>query len=210
MPDLTLLLAFAGACLILTATPGPDMALIAARSAAHGRFAGFATLAGIQAGTYGHALATGFGLAEVLRHVPLAFEVVRGLGVAYLLLLAVQAFRRAGAPGGPGGEDVRRQGGLACFRQGLFTNLLNPKMALFVLALFPQFLDPAGGSLVLQALLLATILNAVGLLVNGLVIVAADRLGAFARGRSRWRRVADRLLGAVFVALAARLALAPR
>lgn len=92
------------------------------------------------------------------------------------------------------------------FRQGLLTNLLNPKMALFVLALFPQFVQPEAGSVALQIMLLATVLNAFGLIVNGAVILTASRLGRLFSGEGRLRRLPQYLLGAVFAGLAVRLA----
>ena len=96
------------------------------------------------------------------------------------------------------------------FRQGLLTNLLNPKMALFVLALFPQFVQPEAGSVALQIMVLATVLNAIGLVVNGAVIVGASRLGRVFSAQGRFRRLAQYFLGAVFAGLAARLALDSR
>jgi threonine/homoserine/homoserine lactone efflux protein len=94
------------------------------------------------------------------------------------------------------------------FIEGLLTNLLNPKMALFVLALFPQFLAPDAGSVVVQALVLATILNSIGLVVNGIVILLADHFGSRFVRSARMSAVANYLLGAVFAGLAARLAVA--
>lgn len=205
MPDLATLLLFSTACLALTATPGPDMLLIASRSASQGKAAGFATLAGIQAGTYCHALAAAFGLSQLFLLVPLAYDIVRYAGAAYLLYLAWKTVS-AGAPAtAPQADAVRRTVG-TMFRQGLLTNLLNPKMALFVLALFPQFVRPEAGSVALQIMLLATILNAIGIVVNGAVIVAASRLGRLFTGGGRWRRLPQYLLGAVFAGLAMRLA----
>lgn len=209
MPDLHTLALFALACLALTSTPGPDMLLIASRSVSQGRSAGFASLAGIQAGTYCHALAAAFGLSQLFLIVPLAYDVVRYVGAAYLLYLAVQAFRSTGqvtlssaaAPRYPVPDMVR---------QALFTNLLNPKMALFVLALFPQFLRPDVGSIAGQILILATVLNLIGLLVNGIVILMASRIGLMLSGRRRFRRVSQLFLGTVFAGLAARLALEGR
>lgn len=96
MPDLSTLALFSLACLALTATPGPDMLLIASRSVSQGRSAGFASLAGIQAGTYCHAIAAAFGLSQLFLAVPLAYDLVRYAGAAYLLYLAVQAFRSTG------------------------------------------------------------------------------------------------------------------
>ena len=205
MIDLSTLALFAAACLALTATPGPDMLLIASRSASQGRAAGFATLAGIQAGTYCHAIAAAFGLSQLFLVVPLAYDVVRYAGAAYLLYLAWKTFRSNGISLSPI-TGLPRSPIAAMFRQGLLTNLLNPKMALFVLALFPQFVRPEPGSVALQIMLLATVLNLIGLVVNGIVILTASRLGRALSGWSRFRRAPQILLGTVFAGLAVRLA----
>ena len=204
MLDLPTLALFAMACLVLTATPGPDMLLIASRSMSQGRTSGFATLAGIQAGTYCHALAAALGLSQLFLLVPVAYDIVRYAGAAYLLYLAWKTFRSTG-------ETFRPDGGLrsypvgVVFRQGLFTNLLNPKMALFVLALFPQFVRPEAGSVAVQIMLLATVLNLIGIVVNGAVILAASRLRGLFAGTGRLRRLPQYLLGTVFAGLAVRL-----
>jgi threonine/homoserine/homoserine lactone efflux protein len=206
VPDLSTLSFFAVACLALTATPGPDMLLVVSRSVAQGRAAGFATLAGIQAGTYCHALAAAFGLSQLFLVVPIAYDAIRYIGAAYLLYLAWQTFRSNGAVLNPA-QGLQRHPLTRLFRQGLFTNLLNPKMALFVLALFPQFVHAEAGGIAGQILVLATVLNLVGLIVNGLVIVAAGHFGKVFSGDSRLRRVPQILLGTVFAGLAMRLAL---
>lgn len=205
MPDFSTLALFALACLALTATPGPDMLLIASRSASQGRASGFATLAGIQAGTYCHALAAAFGLSQLFLVVPVAYDIVRYAGAAYLLYLAWKTFRSTGTVLAPN-AGLRRFPHGAVFRQGLLTNLLNPKMALFVLALFPQFVQPEAGSVAVQIMVLATVLNLIGLAVNGAVIVMASGLGRFFSGTGRWRRAPQVLLGTVFAGLALRLA----
>jgi threonine/homoserine/homoserine lactone efflux protein len=205
MPDFSTLILFAAACLALTATPGPDMLLIASRSVSQGRASGFATLAGIQVGTYCHALAAALGLSQLFLAVPLAYDVVRYAGAAYLIYLAWQTFRSTGTVLAPT-SGLRRYPIGVVFRQGLLTNLLNPKMALFVLALFPQFVDPGAGSVAVQIMLLATLLNLIGIAVNGIVILTASRLGRAFSGRNRWRRAPQFVLSTVFVALATRLA----
>ena len=170
-----------------------------------GRVAGFATLAGIQAGTYCHALAAALGLSQLFLLVPVAYDIVRYAGAAYLLWLAWKTFRSDGTLFAPTG-GLRHFPIGTMFRQGLLTNLLNPKMALFVLALFPQFVRPEAGSVALQIMVLATVLNAIGIVVNGIVILASSRIGRlFARG-GRWRRWPQILLGTVFAGLAVRLA----
>lgn len=204
MQDLATLGLFAVACLALTATPGPDMLLIASRSLSQGRGSGFATLAGIQLGTYCHALAAAFGLSRLFVAVPVAYDIVRYAGALYLLYLAWKTFRAPAASfepdAGAARYPIRR-----VFFQGLLTNLLNPKMALFVLALFPQFVTPEAGSVAIQILVLATVLNAIGLVVNGVVIVAVGQLRSFSR-RARPSLWPNYLLGTVFAGLAARLA----
>jgi threonine/homoserine/homoserine lactone efflux protein len=206
MIDLSTLALFALACLALTATPGPDMLLIASRSITQGKGSGFATLAGIQVGTYCHALAAALGLSQLFLAVPLAYDVVRYAGAAYLLYLAWKAFRSSGTAFTPTAGLPRHPIG-AVFRQGLLTNLLNPKMALFVLALFPQFVRPQAGNVAVQIMVLATVLNLIGIVVNGAVILTASRLGrAFAGGGSRLRRLPQFLLGTVFTGLALKLA----
>lgn len=211
MLDLVTLLTFAAAAFALAVTPGPDMLLIMTRSVAQGRTAGFITLAGISAGCYFHALVAGLSLSGVLLLAPVMFEIIRWAGAAYLLYLAVQALRGAGGFQPPAKDG--RQSAIpltVLFRQGLLTNILNPKVALFFLALFPQFMQPDPNTAVLQALLLASVLNVAGFIVNGAIILAAGRLGEFLGRRPGFVRWQNRLLGGVFAALALRLALDAR
>lgn len=208
MPEFSTLLLFAAACVALTMTPGPDMLLIASRSVSQGRRSGFVTLAGIQAGTYVHAAAAALGLSQLFVLVPLAYDAVRWAGALYLLYLAWTTFRSAG--GGVGMQRAAPAISLAAiFRQGLLTNLLNPKMALFVLALFPQFVDPASGSVAVQIMMLATVLNGIGLIVNGAVILAASHTRTYFTG-GRLSYMPHYFLSAVFAGLALRLAWASR
>ena len=206
MPDLATLALFSAACLALAATPGPDMLLVASRSASQERAAGFATLAGVQAGIYAHALAAALGLSQLLAAVPAAYDAVRYAGAAYLLYLALQAFLARDDTPTPLSVAPRRSRARMAL-QGFLTNLLNPKVALFVLALFPQFVTVERGSVPAQMLVLATVLNGVGLVVNGLVILAAGRLARALSGRGRFRRASRMLMGTVFAGLAARLAI---
>lgn len=208
MPDISTFLLFSLACLALAATPGPDMLLIASRSASQGVRAGFATLLGIQLGTYCHALAAALGLAQLFVLVPMAYDVVRIAGAVYLLYLAISTLRSRSVLKAPAGQSAELPTSRIVL-QGLLTNILNPKMALFVLALFPQFVQPAVGPVAMQILLLATVLNAIGLLVNGVVILASCRVGkALTRGsNSRWPQY---LLATVFGGLAVRLLLSER
>lgn len=209
MPDLATLALFTAACAVLTATPGPDMLLIASRSLSQGRAAGFLTYLGIATGSYLQAFAAALGLSQLFLMVPAAYDILRFAGAAYLAWLAWTTLRAQTplfAPNsGHAPVPLRR-----IFLQGLLTNLLNPKMALFMLALLPQFLKPEAGSIALQVMVLATILNLMGLVTNGLVILTASRLGHALARRPHLARLPQKLMGVVFGALAVRLAVASR
>jgi threonine/homoserine/homoserine lactone efflux protein len=207
--DSATLLLFSLAAVLLLITPGPDMLLVLSRSIAQGAGAGLVTLLGIFTGCYVHAVAAGLGLSGLFAAAPLAFDAVRLAGAAYLLWLAWQALK-PGAPPVLAPEGTPRAGLWRVYRQGLLINLLNPKVVLFFLALFPQFVDPARGSLLLQSLILVTVLNLLGLAVNGAVALAAGRLGAFLRRNPRIARLQQRALGAVFGGLALRLLILDR
>jgi len=209
MPDISTIMLFSAAALVLTATPGPDMLLIASRSISQGRAAGFLTYAGIALGTYCHALAAALGLSQLFLAVPAAYEVIRWAGCFYLLYLAWKTIRSEGTPFQPtSGLKQFSMARILC--EGLATNLLNPKMALFVLALFPQFLQPEKGALTLQILVLATVLNGIGLGVNGAVILLSGHIRSRMTGLGRFRKLPQYLLATVFAGLACRLAFGTR
>lgn len=209
MLDLTTLALFTAACAVLTATPGPDMLLIASRSLGQGRTAGFMTYAGIATSSYLQALAAAYGLSQLFLLVPAAYDALRWAGAAYLAWLAWKTLSSPATLFAPTADAPRfplRQ----IFLQGFLSNLLNPKMALFMLALLPQFLKPEAGSLLLQVMVLATILNTMGLIANGIVILTASRLGRAIANRPHLALWPQRILGVVFGGLAVRLALASR
>ncbi len=208
MPETATMLLFALASFALVITPGPDMLLIASRSLSQGRAAGFLTLGGIMLGSYLHCLAAALGLSQLLLSIPAAYDVIRWAGCIYLLVLAVQTLRARSMDFSPS-TTLQKRTALRIFTEGLMTNLLNPKVMLFMLALFPQFLHPEQGSVITQMLVLATILNGIGLVLNGAVILLASHLrqrsGRLTLGR--WPQI---LLATVFGGLALRIALASR
>lgn len=207
---------FTLASLVLAMTPGPDMMLFASRSMTQGRKAGFAALSGAMLGCFCQAVAAGLGLSKLFLLVPLAFDAVRLAGAGYLFYLAWATMR--GKPETADGATAPLSLPVIA-RQGLLTNLLNPKVALFMLALLPQFMHPEQGGLVGQVLVLSAIQLATGVLVNAAVILIAAYVAARAAtraaawfpgregGRASWRRrLPNLLLGGVFAGLAARLA----
>jgi threonine/homoserine/homoserine lactone efflux protein len=207
--DSTTLITFAIASIALAVTPGPDMLLVMTRSLVQGPRAGLITLIGITLGCYVHGLIAGLSLSGVLLLLPIVFDLIRWAGAAYLLWLAVQAFRGSGGVQVPGDGAPRLSFG-SLFRQGLLTNLFNPKVALFFLALFPQFMEPNPDTAVLQALTLAGVLSTIGFLVNGGIALVAGRIGTFLSTRPNFVRWQNRFLGGVFAGLALRLALSAR
>src|SRR5689334_3540126 len=205
MPAAQTLALFMAAALALNLTPGPDMMYVTARSVADGRRAGVVAALGIGAGTLVHIAALALGLAALLASVPLAYDALRIAGALYLVVIGLQLLlRRSRAEAMP----ITPAPLGTVFAQAVLTNVFNPKVALFFLAFLPQFVDPAAGSAVAQIVLLGLVFDVQGTVVN--VAVAFLASGTTARLRSNARAVSllQRLGGALFVALGARLAVA--
>ena len=204
MLDFQTVILFSAASLALAVTPGPDMILVAARSAAQGRVAGVVTQFGVSAGSAFHAIILALGLSQLFLAIPYAYDLVRYLGAAYLLYLAWQTFRSEDN-GASHSSSNARQSLTVIFRQGFFSNVLNPKVALFYLALFPQFLNPEAGSVALQILGLASIFLIIDFAVHGVVIWLAGSMQSFSKKGmwiSKWSKY---FLGVVFGGLAGKL-----
>jgi threonine/homoserine/homoserine lactone efflux protein len=195
---------FAIASFALVATPGPDMLLIAARSAAQGRTAGLMTYLGVAAGSFCHAAALALGLSQLFLAVPFAYDAVRYAGAAYLVYLAWQAFTSPSTDL-TATNKPKAIAKIVMFRQGFLSNILNPKTALFFLALFPQFIEPANGSVALQIMILATVLNVLGLCVNGTVAMLAGSMKSLSGRTQAFAKYSRYFLGTVFGGLAAKL-----
>ena len=208
MPDGSALLLFLGATLALNLTPGPDMLYVVARSIGEGRAAGVASALGIAAGCLVHTLLVSLGLAQLLLAVPAAYDAVRLAGAAYLVYLGVRAI--VSRPAENGAAVPKRASLGAIFRQGVVTNILNPKVALFFLAFLPQFVDASRGSVAGQMLILGVLFNVSGTLVNLGVGWAASGAGRWTAGRLAPSPLFQRLTGGVFIALGLRIAIAGR
>jgi threonine/homoserine/homoserine lactone efflux protein len=200
-------LLFALACVALAATPGPNQLYLVSRTLAQGRAAGLVSLAGTASGLAFHIAAAALGLSAVLAAVPAAYDTLRIAGVVYLVHLAWQAWRAPDAVAAAASTVAPRG---ALFRDGALIGILNPKVALFQLAFFPQFVDPAQGSVLLQGAILGVSQLAVVAAYDTLVIFAASSLSGFVGARPAWARASRRLLAGVFAALAVRLLLDER
>ena len=207
MPTLDSLALFLVAGLALNLTPGPDMLYVAARGASEGRSAGIASALGIGVGTLVHIALVAGGLAAVLTAVPVAYLAIRLAGAAYLVYLGVRSLL---ARPTSSTATLTPAPLSTVFRQGVITNVFNPKVALFFLAFLPQFVDPARGSAALQVIALGLLFDVTGTLVNLAVAVGSSRAAARLRTPGRAGTLLQQLTGGIFIALGLRLAFAAR
>jgi len=205
MPSPETVLLFLGAALALNLTPGPDMLYVAARSVSGGRAAGVLSALGVSVGLLFHVAAVAFGLAALLAAVPVAYDLIRIVGAIYLLALGLDLLLRPRDDNNPPSLPPSRLRQI--FAQGVVTNVLNPKVALFFLAFLPQFVDITAGPPIPQVVFLGLLFNVQGTLVNLGIALLASRTTAWLRGSEQRIAVLRRLTGAVFVALGARLAI---
>ena len=189
MSELPLYLAALSAAYLL---PGPDMALLLALTASRGRVAGLGVAGGLALSRSLHVLASGLGLATLLAAHPALFVGLRWLGGAYLFWLAWLLLRPSREASSAASREVAPNLGRQAFRQGLLTNLLNPKAFLFCALFLPQFVHPQAGNLAGQYAFLGVILVAVGLFYDLLYVFLLDvirRGGLVGWGDGRyWRR----------------------
>jgi threonine/homoserine/homoserine lactone efflux protein len=208
MFDASALVAFIGAGLLLNITPGPDVLYIVGRSLSQGRMAGVVSALGISVGCLVHVAAAALGLSTLMLAVPLAYDLVCYAGAAYLVWLGVRALSSRSAALAV--QDMARVPHWTIFRQGMVTNALNPKVALFFLAFLPQFTDAARGPLALQFVALGLIFIANGLVVCVGYALAASWVGGWLTRRYDIHGWLNRAMGMLFIGLGVRLALTRR
>lgn len=201
--------------LALNVTPGPDMLFVLAAGANRGRAGGLRAALGISAGSCIHTLAAAGGLSAVLASSSVAFGVTKLVGAAYLVWLGLRSilsreWSRAGEGRGNLGAMARSIRHERVFARAMLTNVLNPKVALFFLALVPQFVSPERGHVALQFLLLGCVFNATGTLVNATVGIFAGEIGRRIADSPRWKRLIDGVTATIFIGLGFRLAIAQR
>lgn len=209
MPSLDNFLLFLVASVLLVLTPGPNLLYLISRTLCQGRAAGLVSLAGTTTGFVAHILAAALGLSAVFVAVPVAYDALRWAGAAYLVYLAWDAVRPgSGGVFAPRALPSARPGKL--FRMGVLTSILNPKVALFYVALFPQFVEPARGSVLTQSLALGATQIVVAVIGDTMFVLAAAAVARWLAERPLWATAQRWVLGSVFVAIAAKLALDER
>ena len=201
MPTPQNLALFALASVLLALTPGPNLLYLVSRTLCQGRRAGVVSLAGTSLGFVFHAFAAALGLSAIFLTVPVLYDAVRYAGAGYLLWLAWQALR-------PGGQGVFAPRALPqdsprrLFRMGLVTSLLNPKVALFYLALFPQFIDAGRGSVLAQGLVLGLLQLVISSTSDLVFVLAAGAITGWLARRPFWSAVQRWVLAGIAVRLA--------
>lgn len=195
--------------ILLNLTPGPDTLYILGRSIAHGRRAGVASALGITVGSVFHTGAAALGLSAVLATSAWAFTFVKLAGAAYLIFLGVRALlekqHQLSLP-----SHFRRRGAAAAFRQGIVTNILNPKVALFFLAFLPQFIDAGAPSKTIAFVLLGLTFVTTGTLWCLALAWFSSAFSARLRENRTFAAWLNRAVGSLFVFLGLRLAVAAR
>jgi len=202
-------LLFVGAALLIVLTPGPNMIYVISRSICQGRKAGVISLLGVMAGFVVHMFAAALGLTALFMAVPLAYELLKWAGAAYLLYMAWQAVR----PGARSPFEARQlpeDSPRRLFFMGFLTNLLNPKIAVFYLAIFPQFVSPEHGSVFVQSMVLGFTQIGVSFTINLTIALFAGSLAAWFVHHPRWMAAQRYVMGFVLAALAVRLAMEQR
>lgn len=198
---------FIAVATLVVVTPGPDMTLVARNTFAGGRPSGLATSAGTCSGLLVHATAAALGLSAVLFASSQAFTVVKIAGAAYLIVLGIRtilgARREAPFGGGGGGTDP-----WAAYRQGVLTNVLNPKVAIFFLSLLPQFVEPGPG-FTGRLLVLSALFIVMGLAWLTIYTTALHAVSGLV-DRPRVKTIIESVTGCVLIALGVRLAVQRR
>jgi threonine/homoserine/homoserine lactone efflux protein len=194
--------------ILLNLTPGQDTMYILGRSLSGGLRSGVASALGITAGTLIHTLAAAAGLSVLLATSPVAFTAVKVCGAAYLGFLGAKLlFTRSSSGTGPDpARESAGRGAWTAFGQGILTNVLNPKVALFFLAFLPQFISPSSASKTLAFLALGATFITTGTVWCLVLAFSAARLRTFFVRNPNVRTLIDRATGGLFILLGARLA----
>lgn len=196
--SLTAFLSFITASILIESTPGPNMAYLAILSISDGRKAGYAAVLGIALGLLIIGIAAALGVATLISNSPLAYEILRWGGVVYMLYLAWDGWKEE--PETSPGKTNDKTHKSKFFRRGLITNLLNPKAAVFYIAILPGFItDPSAAAF--QAILLTLTFVAIATIIHGSIVTVAGTARKFLEDRKS-RLIARRVLSALLALVA--------
>ncbi len=202
------MIVFIGVATALAAVPGTDNIFVLTQSAVHGRITGLIVTLGIALGLFVHTTAVALGVAVIFQTSQYAFSALKYAGAAYLLYLAWQAF--TASKGKFEGDKSKSETAPKQFLRGFTLCIANPKLTIFFLAFFPQFVVPENGPIIAQFYQLGALMICVTLVVFGAVAIAAGSLGAWIKGTPKTQIWLNRISGIVFVSLAVKLATAEK
>ncbi|KLT71566.1 LysE family translocator [Flavobacterium sp. ABG] len=206
MIPLNELIIFILAALLLVITPGPNMMYLISRSITQGKKAGILSLAGIIFGFFVHIIMVSFGITALLFAVPMAYNILKITGVLYLLYLAFQAVRPNGKNLFQPNENLSIDKPKKLFSIGFLTSVLNPKIAVFYLSFFPQFIKPAYGSIMTQSLELGVTQVLVSFTVNFIIVLTAAKIASFFAKKPMWLKVQKWFMAGVLMSMAIKMA----
>lgn len=206
MIPLNELVIFILAALLLVITPGPNMMYLISRSITQGKKAGILSLAGIIFGFFVHIIMVSFGITALLFAVPMAYNILKITGVLYLLYLAFQAVRPNGKNLFQPNENLSIDKPKKLFSIGFLTSVLNPKIAVFYLSFFPQFIKPAYGSIMTQSLQLGVTQVLVSFTVNFIIVLTAAKIASFFAKKPMWLKVQKWFMAGVLTSMAIKMA----
>ena len=195
------------AALMLVITPGPNMIYLISRSITQGRGAGLISLAGIITGFTFHVTMVSVGLTAVLFAVPFAYTTLKFLGVFYLLYLAFQAVNPKNQGIFKARTNLKEDNPAKLFSMGFLTSVLNPKIAVFYLSFFPQFIKPEYGNIFWQSIQLGITQVTVSFTVNFLIVLFAARMSIWFAENPLWVKIQKWFMASVLTGLAVKMAL---
>jgi threonine/homoserine/homoserine lactone efflux protein len=194
---------------MLNITPGNDMLYVATRSTSQGVKAGVVSALGIAGGCIVHLLAAVAGLSAVIANSAIAFDIIKYVGAAYLIYLGVKAFVSKQSKFSID-DKIEKRSLSKIFWQGVLTNVLNPKVALFFLAFLPQFIHPEKGNTSLQILLLGLWFNFSGTIVNCIVALLFGKMGNWLADKQGFIKWQNKITGLLLIGLGIKVALSSR
>lgn len=197
---------FAVAVLVLVITPGPNMIYLISRSVTQGKKAALISLSGVIAGFIFHIVMASAGLTAILFAVPLAYSILKIAGVSYLLYLAYQATKPSRTNIFEVKDTIRKDKPGKLFGIGFLTNVLNPKVAIFYVSFFPQFIKPGHASIMTQSLQLGVIHIIICFSVQFIIILMASKAAVFFSANPSWIKLQKYFMASVLTGLAVKMA----
>ncbi|MCM3767573.1 LysE family translocator [Neobacillus niacini] len=202
--DFLSVISFLSAAIVLTLMPGPDNLFTLAQSIAKGKNAGIFTTLGLCTGLLVHITAATVGISAVIYHSTLAFTLVKYAGAAYLLFLAYKSFKEKGSTVNLEAEDSLNYKSL--YKKGIIMNLLNPKVSLFFLAFFPQFINYDDGNVPIQMLVYGILFLVQTFIIFTLISIFAGKVGYFLRKNPTASKKINFIQGSLFALIGLKMA----